>query len=88
MHYELCATLYERREYEYFGEKPSQYLRGSHINLEITGFDMDAFEKAMHRELSSQLNKIAYIAYEDRALMSDAQKIEAIKMCLTQIPGI
>ena len=49
---------------------------------------MDAFEKAMHRELSSQLNKIAYIAYEDRALMSDAQKIEAIKMCLTQIPGI
>ena len=66
----------------------SQYLRGSHINLEITGFDMDAFEKAMHRELSSQLNKIAYIAYEDRALMSDAQKIEAIKMCLTQIPGI
>lgn len=64
----------------------SQYLRKSKINLEITGFDMEAFEKAMHRDLSSQLNKIALIAYEDRDLMSDAQKIEAIKLCFTQEP--
>nr|WP_326127689.1 hypothetical protein [uncultured Oscillibacter sp.] len=57
----------------------AEFLRGSRIKLEITGFDMDGFEKAMHRDLSSCLNDIGGIVYEDEELLSDAQKVEAVK---------
>ena len=42
---------------------------------------MDAFERAMHRDLSSRLNAIESIVREDGELLSDARKIEAIKWC-------
>ena len=36
----------------------ADYLGRSQIKLDITGFDMDGFEKAMHRELSHRLGMI------------------------------
>ncbi|EOS66649.1 hypothetical protein [Oscillibacter sp. 1-3] len=62
----------------------SEFLRGSQIKLEITGFDMDGFEKAMHRDLSSRLTAIQGIVYEDGDVLSDSQKIEAVKQYLEQ----
>ena len=59
----------------------AEFLRKSQIKLEITGFDMDAFERAMHRDLSSRLNAIESIVREDGELLSDARKLEAIKWC-------
>ena len=59
----------------------AEFLRKSQIKLEITGFDMDAFERAMHRDLSSRLNAIESIVREDGELLSDARKIEPIKWC-------
>lgn len=56
-----------------------EFLRRSQIKLEITGFDMDGFERAMHRDLSSRLNDIEGIVFEDDDLLSDSQKIEAVK---------
>ena len=62
----------------------SEFLRGSQIKLEITGFDMDGFEKAMQRDLSSRLTAIQGIVYEDGDVLSDSQKIEAVKQYLEQ----
>ncbi len=59
----------------------AEFLRKSQIKLEITGFDMDGFERAMHRDLSGRLNNIGAIVYEDDDLLSDSEKVEAIKRC-------
>lgn len=56
-----------------------QFLQKSHLKLEITGFDMDAFEQAMRRDLSAHLLNIQSIICEDEELLPDAQKIEAVK---------
>ncbi len=62
----------------------AEFLRKSQIKLEITGFDMDGFEKAMRRDLSGRLNEIGGIVYEDGGRLSDSQKVEAVKRCLEQ----
>ena len=62
----------------------AEFLRKSGIRLEITGFDMDGFERAMHRDLGGRLTAIQGIVYEDGGLLSDVQKIEAIKQYLEQ----
>lgn len=62
----------------------AEFLRGSQIKLEITGFDLDGFERAMHRDLSSRLTAIQGIVYEDGELLSDSQKVEAVKQYLEE----
>ena len=57
----------------------AEFLRKSYIKVEITGFDTDAFSKALHRELRRRLDAIEYIAFDDSGLMSDAEKIATIK---------
>ena len=56
-----------------------QYLRSSRIKVEISGFDMESFSEAMHRELSRRLDDIQCIAFEDEDLMTNSEKIAAIK---------
>lgn len=57
----------------------AEFLRGSRIKLEITGFDMDGFEKAMHRELSHRLGMIQGIILEDNVTSTDTEKVAAIR---------
>ena len=49
-----------------------QYLRSSRIKVEISGFDMESFSEAMHRELSRRLDDIQCIAFEDEDLMTNS----------------
>lgn len=56
-----------------------RYLLDSKIKMEITGFDMDGFEKAVHEEGERRLGMIEYIAFTDDDIISDTEKIESIK---------
>lgn len=55
------------------------YLRDGKLEMKITGFDMEGFQKAANEERKRRLEMIEYIAFEDTK--PDSQKIEAIKMC-------
>lgn len=57
------------------------YLRRSKIKMEITGLDLDGFQKAVADEAKRRLEIIECIAFEDSDLRSDTQKVEAIKLC-------
>ncbi len=54
-----------------------RFLINNKIKMEITGFDMEAFSKAMHRELLEQLETIECIIREDEP---DSDKITSIKL--------
>lgn len=58
-------------------------LRGR-IELKVTGFDMESFERAMHRELRQRLDTIECITFEDDGVISDTEKIKAIKLCFQE----
>lgn len=60
------------------------YLRGSKIKMEITGFDMREFEKALRQEAKCRLDMVADIVYEEEELMSDADKVAALRGLLDQ----
>ena len=55
------------------------FLQDSKIELELYGFDMEAFELVVRGELKYQLEMIEYIIFEIDDIMSDAEKIAAIK---------
>ena len=61
----------------------AQFLRRSQIKIEISGFDMDGFSAAMHRELSHALSDIAGCVYADG--MTDKEKVEAIRVRLEEV---
>ena len=62
----------------YFEKMLLNYLRGSKIKMEITGFDMDGFEKLLHQRLKRQLETIEHIVFSDN-FTSDAEKVQSIK---------
>lgn len=62
----------------YFEKMLLNYLRGSKIKMEITGFDMDGFEKLLHQELKRQLEDIEHIVFSDD-FTSDAERVQSIK---------
>ena len=55
------------------------YLRSSKIKMEITGFDMESFEKVLYHKEKCCLEMIEPIAFMDDDLMMDSDKIETIK---------
>ena len=57
----------------------ADYLSRSQIKLDITGFDMDAFSKAVNEDLKNRLDTVEYVAFEDEAVMSSDQKIQVIQ---------
>lgn len=57
----------------------AEFLRGSRIKLEITGFDMDGFEKLLRQRLKYQLETIEHIVFADDDSTSDSEKVQAIK---------
>ena len=59
----------------YFEKLLLNYLRGSRIKMEVTGFDADVREESKRR-----LELIEQVAFEDSDIYSDTQKIEAIKL--------
>lgn len=62
----------------YFEKMLLNYLRSSKIKMEITGFDMDGFEKLLHQELKRQLESIEHIVFSDD-FTSDAERVQSIK---------
>lgn len=63
----------------YFEKMLLNYLRDSKIKMEITGFDVNGFEKAVQEEAKRRLDMIEYIAFEDDDIISDTEKIASIK---------
>ena len=57
----------------------AEYLRQSQFKIDITGFDMEAFSKAMNQELKERLSTIEYIAFEDGDVMSNDEKVASIQ---------
>ena len=57
----------------------ADYLSRSQIKIDITGFDMDAFSKAMNQDLKNRLETLEYVAFEDEGVMSSDRKIEVIQ---------
>lgn len=62
----------------YFDKMLLGFLLNSKIKMEITGFDMDGFEKLLHQRLKRQLEEIEYIVFSDD-LTSDAERVQSIK---------
>lgn len=63
----------------YFEKMLLNYLRGSKIEMKITGFDMDGFEKLLRQRLKYQLETIEYIVFADDDSTSDSEKVQSIK---------
>ncbi len=60
----------------------AEFLRGSQIKIEIAGFDMEKFHKALRDECYLDLCEIEDCVWNDE--MTDSEKIEAIKECLAR----
>ena len=65
----------------YFEKMLLIYLQNSQLKMKITGFDIDGFKKAIQEESKRRLEVIEQIVFEDSDICSDAQKVEAIKLC-------
>ena len=63
----------------YFEKILLNYLRDSKLKMEITGFDMDGFQEAVREESKRRLEMVESIVFEDDDLMSDAEKVTAVK---------
>lgn len=63
----------------YFEKSLLNFLRDSKIKMEITGFDMDGFQEAVHEESKRRLEMVESIVFEDDDLMSDAEKVTTVK---------
>lgn len=63
----------------YFDKMLLAFLLNSKLKMEVTGFDMDGFEKLLHQHLKGQLEAIEYIIFEDDDLISDSEKVQSIK---------
>ena len=55
------------------------FLQSSKIKMEIGGFDMDGFHKAVRDEGRRRLEMIESIIYLDGGLMTDAEKVSTIQ---------
>lgn len=62
----------------YFEKMLLAFLLNSKIKMEVTGFDMDGFEKLLHQELKRQLESIEYIVFSDD-FTSDAERVQSIR---------
>lgn len=62
----------------YFEKMLLAFLLNSKIKMEVTGFDMDGFEKLLHQQLKRQLESIEYIVFSDD-FTSDAERVQSIK---------
>lgn len=62
----------------YFDKMLLAFLLNGKIKMEITGFDMDGFEKLLHQQLKRQLESIEYIVFSDD-FTSDAERVQSIK---------
>jgi len=60
----------------------AEFLRKSQIKIEITGFDVEKFQKAVHDEWNLELCEIEAYVWNDE--MTDSEKIEALKECLAR----
>ena len=69
---------------EFFERTLLHFLSRSRIKMEVTGFDLDGFSEAMHWQLRHKLDRIEHIAFEDTAILSDAEKIAEIKACFEE----
>lgn len=65
----------------YFEKILLAYLQKGRLKLEVTDFDMDAFKSSAEEEGKRRLERIEQIVFEDSDICSDAQKVEAIKLC-------
>lgn len=63
----------------YFEKLLLNYLRNGRLEMTITGFDMEGFKQAVQQEIKDRLEAVEDIAFLDDDLMTDAEKVEAIK---------
>lgn len=63
----------------YFEKILLNYLWDGQLEMKITGFDVEGFKQAVQQESKSRLEAVEDIAFLDDDLMTDAEKVEAIK---------
>lgn len=63
----------------YFEKMLLNYLCGSKIKMEITGFDTAGFQKAVQEEGKRRLEMIESIVFEDEDILSNDEKINSIR---------
>ena len=65
----------------YFERILLTHLWDGQLETKITGFDMEGFQKALNDEGKRRLELVEQIVFEDDDLISDAQTVEALKLC-------
>lgn len=65
----------------YFEKLLLIHLWDGELETKITGFDMEGFQKALNDEGKRRLELVEQIVFKDDDLISDAQKVEALKLC-------
>ncbi len=60
----------------------AEFLLKSQVRIEITGFDVDKFQKAVRDEWNLELCEIESYVWNDK--LTDSEKIEAIKASLAR----
>ena len=63
----------------YFEKLLLIYLRDCKIEMEINGFDMEGFEQTLRQERKYRLEMIEELVFEDDDIMSDTEKVAALK---------
>ena len=63
----------------YFEKLLLNYLWDGQLEMKITGFDMEGFKQAVQQEIKDRLEAVEDIAFLDDDLMTNAEKVVAIK---------
>lgn len=64
----------------YFEKLLLTHLWSGKLETKITGFDIEGFQKAVEDESKRRLELVESIVYEDEDIISDAEKVKAIKL--------
>ncbi len=63
----------------YFEKMLLHYLWDGQLEMKISGFDMDGFQRTVQEEQKHRLEMIESLVFEDDDIMSDAEKVTALK---------
>lgn len=69
---------------DYFERLLLMRLWDGDLEMKITGFDAERFRAAVEDESKRRLELVESIAFEDDDIISDAEKVEAIKLLFRQ----
>ena len=63
----------------YFENMLLTYLWDGELEMKISGFDMEGFQRTVREEQKHRLEMIQELVFEDDDIMSDAEKVKGIR---------